>query len=54
MKCTSAIRQMAYEAVPDAQDEYLQMGATTAQIEVVMAIGLGIGDAGPSIEEQAI
>ncbi|GJZ05353.1 ALP1-like protein [Tanacetum coccineum] len=31
MKCTSAIRQMAYEAVPDARDEYLQMGATTAR-----------------------
>ncbi|GJS67928.1 putative nuclease HARBI1 isoform X2 [Tanacetum coccineum] len=31
MKCTSAIRQMAYGAVPDALDEYLQMGATTAR-----------------------
>ncbi|GKB72482.1 reverse transcriptase domain-containing protein [Tanacetum coccineum] len=30
MKCTSVILQMAYEAVPDALDEYLQMGATTA------------------------
>ncbi|GKD57439.1 reverse transcriptase domain-containing protein [Tanacetum coccineum] len=30
MKCTSTIRQMAYGAVPDALDEYLQMGATTA------------------------
>ncbi|GJZ43214.1 ALP1-like protein, partial [Tanacetum coccineum] len=30
MKCTSAIRQMAYGAVPDALDEYLQMGATRA------------------------
>ncbi|GKD99713.1 hypothetical protein Tco_1387697 [Tanacetum coccineum] len=30
-ECTSAIRQMAYEAVPDARDEYLQMGATTAR-----------------------
>ncbi|GJW73312.1 retrovirus-related pol polyprotein from transposon TNT 1-94 [Tanacetum coccineum] len=30
MKCTSAIRQMAYGTVPDALDEYLQMGATTA------------------------
>ncbi|GKD24037.1 ALP1-like protein [Tanacetum coccineum] len=31
MKCTSAIRQMAYRAVPDALDEYLQIGATTAR-----------------------
>ncbi|GKB43265.1 ALP1-like protein [Tanacetum coccineum] len=30
MKCTSVIRQMAYEAVSDALDEYMQMGATTA------------------------
>ncbi|GKB61768.1 hypothetical protein Tco_0917954, partial [Tanacetum coccineum] len=30
MKCTSVIRQMAYRAVPDSLDEYLQMGATTA------------------------
>ncbi|GKC94769.1 hypothetical protein Tco_1160211, partial [Tanacetum coccineum] len=26
MKCTFAIRQMAYGAVPDSLDEYLQMG----------------------------
>ncbi|GJT89687.1 hypothetical protein Tco_1078532 [Tanacetum coccineum] len=31
MKYTSAICQMAYRAVPDALDEYLQMGATTAR-----------------------
>ncbi|GJW18463.1 ALP1-like protein [Tanacetum coccineum] len=31
MKCTSAIRQMEYGAVPDALDGYLQMGAITAQ-----------------------
>ncbi|GJW01163.1 hypothetical protein Tco_1556414 [Tanacetum coccineum] len=31
MKCTSAIRQMAYGAVPDSLDEYPQMGATTAR-----------------------
>ncbi|GJW79249.1 hypothetical protein Tco_0140931 [Tanacetum coccineum] len=31
-ECTSAIRQMAYGAVPDSLDEYLQMGATTAVI----------------------
>ncbi|GJZ19066.1 ALP1-like protein [Tanacetum coccineum] len=30
MKCTSAIRQIAYGSVPDYLDEYLQMGATTA------------------------
>nr|GEU71345.1 protein ALP1-like [Tanacetum cinerariifolium] len=30
MNSTSAIRQMAYEAVPDALGEYLLMGATTA------------------------
>ncbi|GJW35926.1 ALP1-like protein [Tanacetum coccineum] len=30
MKCTFAIRQMAYGAVPDSLDENLQMGATTA------------------------
>ncbi|GJZ75260.1 hypothetical protein Tco_0639725 [Tanacetum coccineum] len=26
MKCTSAIRQLAYDVTPDALDEYLQMG----------------------------
>ncbi|GJX68949.1 hypothetical protein Tco_0304676 [Tanacetum coccineum] len=31
MKCTFAIFQMAYGAVPDALDKYLQMGATTAR-----------------------
>ncbi|GKC97809.1 hypothetical protein Tco_1168084 [Tanacetum coccineum] len=31
MKCTFAIRQMAYESVPDSLDEYLQMGATTTR-----------------------
>ncbi|GJW50284.1 RNA-directed DNA polymerase, eukaryota [Tanacetum coccineum] len=31
MKCTSAIRQLAYGSVPDSLDEYLQMGATTAR-----------------------
>ncbi|GJS65089.1 putative RNA-directed DNA polymerase [Tanacetum coccineum] len=31
MKCTSAIRQMAYGFVPDSLDEYLQMGSTTAR-----------------------
>ncbi|GJS09254.1 ALP1-like protein [Tanacetum coccineum] len=31
MKCASAIRQMAYGAIPDALDEYQQMGATTTR-----------------------
>ncbi|GKE48034.1 ALP1-like protein [Tanacetum coccineum] len=31
MRCTFAIRQMAYGAVPDSLDEYMQMGATTAR-----------------------
>ncbi|GJY17362.1 hypothetical protein Tco_0388853 [Tanacetum coccineum] len=31
MKCTSAVRQLAYGCVPDSLDEYLQMGATTAR-----------------------
>ncbi|GJV51223.1 ALP1-like protein [Tanacetum coccineum] len=31
MKCTSAIRQLAYGCVPDSLDEYLQMGATTSR-----------------------
>ncbi|GKC62213.1 hypothetical protein Tco_1089811 [Tanacetum coccineum] len=31
MKCTSAIRQMAYRVVPDSLDKYLQMGATTTR-----------------------
>ncbi|GJR88130.1 ALP1-like protein [Tanacetum coccineum] len=36
MKCTSAIRQMAHGAVPDALDEYMQMGATTARKSLQM------------------
>nr|GEY04664.1 hypothetical protein [Tanacetum cinerariifolium] len=36
MKCTFAIRQMAYEAFPDALNEYLQMGATTARKSLQM------------------
>nr|GEV79553.1 protein ALP1-like [Tanacetum cinerariifolium] len=31
MKCTSAIRQLAYGCVPDSLDEYLQMGTTTSR-----------------------
>ncbi|GJY63664.1 ALP1-like protein [Tanacetum coccineum] len=36
MKCTSIIRQMAYGADPDALDEYLQMGATTARKSLLL------------------
>ncbi|GJV73017.1 ALP1-like protein [Tanacetum coccineum] len=36
MKCTSAIHQMAYGAVPDALDEYLQMDATTTRKSLQM------------------
>ncbi|GKF22382.1 hypothetical protein Tco_0074704, partial [Tanacetum coccineum] len=31
VKCIFVIRQMAYDTVPDALDEYLQMGAATAR-----------------------
>ncbi|GJX75171.1 ALP1-like protein [Tanacetum coccineum] len=31
MKCTFAVRQLAYGCVPDSLDEYLQMGAKTAR-----------------------
>ncbi|GKA01711.1 hypothetical protein Tco_0674376, partial [Tanacetum coccineum] len=31
IKCTSAIRQLAYGIVPDTLDEYLQMGHTTSR-----------------------
>ncbi|GKC32021.1 ALP1-like protein [Tanacetum coccineum] len=31
IKCTSAIRQLAYDTVPDALDEYLQMGNATSR-----------------------
>ncbi|XP_071700637.1 uncharacterized protein [Rutidosis leptorrhynchoides] len=30
-KCTSAIRQLAYDIAPDAFDEYLHMGASTSR-----------------------
>ncbi|GJW39340.1 hypothetical protein Tco_0065185 [Tanacetum coccineum] len=36
MKCTSTIRKMAYGADPDALDEYLQMGATTARKSLLL------------------
>ncbi|GKD83022.1 ALP1-like protein [Tanacetum coccineum] len=35
VKCTFAIRQMAYRTIPDALDEYLQMGATIARDNLV-------------------
>ncbi|GJY92042.1 ALP1-like protein [Tanacetum coccineum] len=35
VKCTSAIRQMTYDIVRDALHEYLQMGATTARVNLV-------------------
>ncbi|GKG34651.1 hypothetical protein Tco_0437347, partial [Tanacetum coccineum] len=31
VKCTSAIRQLAYAAVPDYLDEYLQIGEKTSR-----------------------
>ncbi|GKA22294.1 hypothetical protein Tco_0708256, partial [Tanacetum coccineum] len=31
VKCTSAIRQLAYTAVPDSLDEYLQIGEKTSR-----------------------
>ncbi|GJS83456.1 reverse transcriptase domain-containing protein [Tanacetum coccineum] len=31
IKCTSAIRQLAYGTIPDALDEYLQMGNATSR-----------------------
>nr|GEW36652.1 hypothetical protein [Tanacetum cinerariifolium] len=31
VKCTSAIRQLAYNSVPDSLDEYLQIGTKTAR-----------------------
>ncbi|GJU46864.1 ALP1-like protein [Tanacetum coccineum] len=36
MKCTFAICQITYGAVPDALHEYLQMGATTASKSLQM------------------
>ncbi|GJW16373.1 hypothetical protein Tco_0020506 [Tanacetum coccineum] len=34
MKCTSAIRQLAYDTVPDAFDEYLHMGHATSRLSL--------------------
>ncbi|GJZ49629.1 ALP1-like protein isoform X1 [Tanacetum coccineum] len=31
VKCNSAIRQLAYDSVPDSLDEYLQIGTKTAR-----------------------
>ncbi|GJS57770.1 ALP1-like protein [Tanacetum coccineum] len=35
MKCTSAIRQMTYDSIPDALDEYMLMGVTTVRKSLV-------------------
>ncbi|GJZ87983.1 hypothetical protein Tco_0659765, partial [Tanacetum coccineum] len=35
VKCTSAIHQMAYDTVPDALDEYLQLATTTSHENLV-------------------
>ena len=32
MKCTSAIRQLAYDSSPDAFNEYLQLGESTSRL----------------------
>ncbi|GJX25603.1 hypothetical protein Tco_0231899 [Tanacetum coccineum] len=34
LKCTSAIRQLAYEVVPDFLDEYLQMSERTSRLSL--------------------
>ncbi|GJU02648.1 hypothetical protein Tco_1112986 [Tanacetum coccineum] len=34
LKCTSAIRQLAYDTVPDILNEYLQMGHATARLSL--------------------
>ncbi|GJV78638.1 ALP1-like protein [Tanacetum coccineum] len=34
LKCTSAIRQLGYDTVPDALDEYLQMGEATSRLSL--------------------
>ncbi|GJT14974.1 hypothetical protein Tco_0873680 [Tanacetum coccineum] len=34
MKCTSTIRQLAYDTIPNALDEYLQMGYTTSRLSI--------------------
>ncbi|GJT91135.1 hypothetical protein Tco_1079980 [Tanacetum coccineum] len=34
LKCTSAIRQLAYDTLPGALDEYLQMGQTTSRLSL--------------------
>ncbi|GJV78271.1 hypothetical protein Tco_1509855 [Tanacetum coccineum] len=34
MKCTLTIRQLAYDTVPDALDEYLPMGHATSRLSL--------------------
>ncbi|GJT55947.1 ALP1-like protein [Tanacetum coccineum] len=41
VKCTSAVRQLAYGAVPDALDEYLQIGDKTSR-DCLMAFCNGV------------
>ncbi|GKE37648.1 ALP1-like protein [Tanacetum coccineum] len=43
VKCTSAIRQLAYGAVPDSLDEYLQIGDKTSR-DCLMAFCNGVMD----------
>ncbi|GJR45637.1 reverse transcriptase [Tanacetum coccineum] len=39
MKCTSAIRQLAYGVIPDSLDEYLQMGSHCARDSLIVCTG---------------
>ncbi|GKE30216.1 WAT1-related protein isoform X1, partial [Tanacetum coccineum] len=41
VKCTSAIRQLAYDAIPDSLDEYLQIGDKTSR-DCLMAFCNGV------------
>nr|GEY24300.1 hypothetical protein [Tanacetum cinerariifolium] len=41
VKCTSAIRQLAYDAVPNSLDEYLQIGDKTSR-DCLMAFDNGV------------
>lgn len=39
IKCISVIRQLVYDIVPDALDEYLKMGATTSRNSMQISYG---------------
>ncbi|GKA18397.1 putative nuclease HARBI1 [Tanacetum coccineum] len=39
LKCTCAIRQLAYGVTPDSLDEYLQMGSHTARDSLIVCTG---------------